>query len=192
MKQQRFHYAIYGYRWAPESFHASKGLTKDSMRNVPLTDEERRKVGLLYITKGFDAAAGYVKHVERAHVRQRKSTMTYGFLTKEVPGRFVYCPQLYCRTDAAIGERLYLFKKIRRVLNETEGRVTTSTQCDLDGSYRPTNIQENTVTADFRRPLRLPMGDEIFKDCPEQPYRPWSKAPKKARPHKRRNDAPTR
>ena len=192
MKKQRFHYEISGYRWAPESFYVSKGLTKDSMRVVPLTDEERREAGLLYITKGYDVAIGYVKHVERAHVRQLKSLMSYGFLTKEVPGRFVYCPQLYCRADAKIGERLYLFKKIRRVLNETGGRVTTSTQCDLDGSYRPTNIQENTVTADFRRPLRLPMEAEIFKDCPERPYRPWSKSPKKTRSHRRRNDAPTR
>lgn len=192
MRKKRFHYAITGYRWSPDRFYVSKGLTKRSMKNVPLTDEERREVGLLYITKGFDAAIGYVKHVERAHIRQRKSLMTYGFLTKEVPGRFAYCPQLYFRTDAAIDKRLYFFKKIRSVLEETNGRVVTSTECDLDGEYRPTNIRENTVTADFSRPLCIPMGDEIFKDCPERPYRPYAKAPKKARPHKYRDTAPTR
>lgn len=192
MKKQRFHYAISGYRWAPESFHVSKGLTKNSMKNVPLTAEERREVGLLFLTKGFDVAAGYVKHVERARERQRKGIITYGFRAKETPGQFVYCPQLYCRSDAALDERLYMFKKIRGVLDETDGRVVTSTECDLDAEYRPTNVKENTVTADFGCPLRIPMGEMIFKDCPERPYRPRSKAPKKARPHKHRDTAPTR
>lgn len=192
MKKKRFHYAITGYRWAPESFHVSKGLTRDSMRDVPLTDEERREVGLLYITKGFDAAAGYVKHVERTHIRQRKSLMTYGFLTKEAPGRFAYCPQLYFRADAAMDERLYMFKKIRSVLEETNGRVVTSTECDLDGEYRPVNIKENAVTADFSRPLRIHMGEKIIRDGPEPPYRPYAKAPKKARPHKHRDTVLTR
>ena len=64
MKKKKIHYAIFGYRWNPESFQASKGLTRSSMKRVPLTDEERREVGFLYLTKGFDAAVGYVKHVE--------------------------------------------------------------------------------------------------------------------------------
>ena len=147
MKKNKFHYAISGYRWAPESFHVSKGLTKNSMRSVPLTDEERREVGRLFLTKGFKAAVGYVKHIERARERQRRKVITYGFRTQEEPGRFVYCPQLYFRADAPIGERLRVFKQIRDVLGENDGRVVTSTECDLDGKYRPTNVRENTVTA---------------------------------------------
>jgi len=195
MKKQRFHYAISGYRWAPESFRADKGLIGQPARNIPLTPEERQEVGLLYITKGYEAAVGYVKHVERARVRQRGSLITYGFRTKEASSQFAYCPQLYCRADASLSERLYIFKKVRGVLKETDGRVTTSTQCDLDGQYRPVNVVENTVTADFGRPLCISLGNEIFKDCPERPYRPWIKAPKspkKAHSHKRRNKDPVR
>lgn len=47
MKKKRFHYFIRGYRWAPENFGASKGLTKDSRKAIPLTPDERREVGIL-------------------------------------------------------------------------------------------------------------------------------------------------
>ncbi len=85
-----------------------------------------------------------------------------------------------------------MFKKIRGILGETSGRVVTSTECELDGAYRPTNVRENIVTADFNRPLRIPMGEKFIWDCPEIPYRPRPKAPKKARPHKHRDTAPIR
>lgn len=110
--KKKFHYAISGYRWAPESFQASKGLTKDSIKIVPLTVEEQKETGILFLTKGFEAAAGYVKHIERARERQRRKMITYGFLSKEVSGRFVYCPQLSFRADASLDERLRVFKKI--------------------------------------------------------------------------------
>lgn len=192
MKKKKFHYAITGYRWAPESFQASKGLTKNSMKGIPLTSEERREVGRLFLTKGFETAIGYVKHIERTRERQRRRMITYGFRTQEEPGRFVYCPQLYFRADAAIDERLFMFKKIRGVLEETGGRVVTSTECDLDGEYRPVNVKENAVTANSSRPLCIPMGEKIIRDGPEPPYRPYAKAPKKARPRKRRHTAPIR
>ena len=190
--KKKFHYAISGYRWAPESFQASKGLTKDSIKIVPLTVEEQKETGILFLTKGFEAAAGYVKHIERARERQRRKMITYGFLSNEVSGRFVYCPQLSFRADASIDERLRVFKKIRAILEETDGRVVTSTECELDGQYRPTNVKENTITADFSRPLTIPMGEKFIRDGLETPYRPRPKAPKKARPHKRRDMAPTR
>ena len=90
-------------------------------------------------------------------------------------------PQLYCRADAPISERLWLFKKIRSVLMETEGRVVTSTECDLDGEFNPVNVREHTTTADFDRPLRIPMGKEIVRGAPEPEYRPWTEVPEKAR-----------
>lgn len=178
MKKQ-FHYAISGSRWAPESFRASKGLAGQTLRNIPLSDEERYKVGMLFLTKGFDTAVGYVKHIERARERQRWSMITYGFRTKESESQFAYCPQLYCRSDASVGERLHIFKEIRNTLAETNGRVVVSTECDLNGEYRPTNIRENTVTEDFSRPLRIPMGERLIRDGPEPPYRPWLKAQEK-------------
>ena len=112
--------------------------------------------------------------------------MTYGFHTKEIPGQFVYCPQIYFRADAPIDERLRMFQKIRTVLDETGGRVVVSAQCALDGEYRPMNIQENVVTADFNRPLSIPMGSQIFKDKSTPSRHTQPKAPKKARLHKRR------
>ena len=192
MKKKRFHYSISGYRWAPESFRAAKGLVGQPARNIPLTNTERHEVGLLSLTKGPDAAIGYVKHIERARERQRRKMITYGFLSKEVSGRFVYCPQLSFRADASIDERLRVFKKIRAILEETDGRVVTSTECELDGQYRPTNVKENTITADFSRPLTIPMGEKFIRDGLETPYRPRPKAPKKARPLKRRDMAPIR
>lgn len=172
MKKKRFHYIIRGSRWLPENFRVSKGLTEHSMKNVPLTLEERREVGNLCLTKGFEAAVGYIKHVERARERQSRKIITYAFLSKEVPGRFVYCPQLYCRADDAIDKRLRIFKTIRSVLEETNGRVVISTECELDGEYRPTNVKENTITADFSRPIRVPMGEQIIRDGPEPPIPP--------------------
>ena len=41
MKKKRFHYSISGYRWAPESFRAAKGLVGQPARNIPLTNTER-------------------------------------------------------------------------------------------------------------------------------------------------------
>lgn len=192
MKKQKFHYAISGYRWAPESFRASKGLAGQSPQNIPLTAEERHEVGLLFLSKGFEAAVGYVKHIERAQERQRRSMITYGFCLKEGSKQFVYCPQLYCRSDASIEEKLRLFKKIRSILNKNNGRIEISTQCELDGEYRPMNIKENTVTADFSRPLRIPMGNAIIRCGPEPPYRPWVGGPKKSQARKHRKSTRTR
>lgn len=195
MKKQRFHYSIGGYRWAPERFWAKKGLNGQPDDFVPLTSEERREVGILWTTKGFDAAVGYIKHVERARIRQSKSIMTYGFRSKEAPRQFAYCPQLYCRTDAPLDERLWIFKKVRSILKETGGRVTVSAECELDGRYNPVNVKENYITADFSRPLCISLGNEFSKDCPVRPYHPppsRSKAPKKAQPHKRRDVDPVR
>ncbi len=192
MKKKRFHYSISGYRWAPESFRAAKGLAGRPAQNIPLTDKQRHEVGLLSLTKGPNVAIGYVKHIERARERQRRKMITYGFLSKEVSGRFVYCPQLSFRADAPISERLRVFKKIRDILEDTDGRVVVSTECELDGQYRPTNVKENTITADFSRPLTIPMGEKFIRDGLETPYRPRPKAPKKARPHKHRDMAPIR
>ena len=192
IKKNRFHYSISGYRWAPESFGASKGLTKDSLTAIPLTPDERRKVGILSLTKGPDAAIGYVKHIERAWERRRRTIITYGFFIKESSRQFAYCPQLYFYTDTYFNERLRIFKEVRAVLDESDGRVVVSTECELDGAYRPTNVKENAVMADFSRPLSIFMGEKFIRDCPERPYRPYTKAPKKAKPYKRRDTVPTR
>lgn len=192
MKKKKFHYIISGYRWAPESFQVSKGLTKDSMKNAPMTAEERHEVGVLFLTKGFETAVGYVKHIERVREHQRKNVITYGFRTQEESRRFVYCPNLYIFADDALDKQLYVFKKIRAILEENNGRVVTSTECDLDEKYRPMNIKENTVAADFSRPLCIPMGEKIIQDGLGPSYHPYAGTSKKVRPHKRRHTAPTR
>lgn len=137
MKKQRFQYGISGYRWAPESFRASKGLIGQRKKEIPLTDEERREVGYRFITNGFHSAVGYVKHIERMREREQRCRMTYG------------------GTDAPIAERLSVFKAVRNEFVRTDGKVETSTCCELDGTYRPVNITKNTVTADFSRPLKI-------------------------------------
>ena len=64
--KNKFHYAISGYRWAPESFQASKGLTKNSMKIIPLTAEEQKETGILFLTTGTGAARGDVIDCQRA------------------------------------------------------------------------------------------------------------------------------
>lgn len=188
MKKQRFEYAISGYRWAPESFHVRKGLEKQSLKAVSLSNEERKEVGLLFLTKGADAAVAHVKHLERARERQRKSIVTYGFRSKEARSQLIYCPQLYCRSDASLDERLYIFKTIRSVLEKTDGRVVVSTQCELDGAYRPTNITESTITVDFNCPVSISLGYKRYREpCQSRPAHP-----KKPLPHKRKKHTPTR
>lgn len=181
MKKQRFHYTISGYRWAPESVRVGKGLTGQPPKNLQLTAEERSNIGLLVLTKGFDAAVGYVKHIERAKERQRRKMITYGFYAKGSASQMVYCPQLTCRSDASLKERLCIFRMIRNDLREKGGRITTSTQCELDGNFRPKNVKENTITVDFCRPLCISMGYQIIPELTERPYHPWQKAPKESR-----------
>ena len=76
MKKQRFQYGIGGYRWAPESFYATKGLVGQKKKAVPLTHEERSEVGRRFLTKGFQAAVGYIKHIERKRERENQICVT--------------------------------------------------------------------------------------------------------------------
>ena len=39
MKKKRFHYAISGYRWAPESYRVSKRLAENFCSVIPLTPD---------------------------------------------------------------------------------------------------------------------------------------------------------
>ena len=155
MKKQRFQYGISGYRWAPESFHVSKGHPGQKKTAVPLTNEERSEVGYRFLTEGFQAAVGYVKHIEREREHKRQLRLTYGFWLREEPGRYLYYPQSCCRADAPLADRLGLFKMIRDDLKRRACQVVTSTQCELDGAYRPVNVTTNTVTADLSRPFMV-------------------------------------
>lgn len=155
MKKQQFQYGISGYRWAPESFHASKGLVGQRKSEIPLTDEERREIGYRFLTEGFRAAVAYVKHIERMREREKRRRMTYGFWVKDERQRYVWCPQISCGTDAPITERLKVLKAVRYEFARTDGNVETSTCCELDGAKRPVNITKTTVTADFDRPVKI-------------------------------------
>ena len=107
MGKKGFEYEIRGYRYAPESFHAFKGLPGQKMEQIPLSDEQRRKMGYLCMTKGGKAGVAYVKHIERERERKCRLYMTYGFLVKENPHRYVYCAELRCRESdplAVLGE----------------------------------------------------------------------------------------
>ena len=97
MGKKGFEYEIRGYRYAPESFRAFKGLPGQKMEQIPLSDEQRRKMGYLCMTQGGKAGVAYVKHIERERERKCRLYMTYGFLIKENPHRYVYCAELRCR-----------------------------------------------------------------------------------------------
>lgn len=155
MKNHRFQYGISGYRWAPESFHASKGLVGQRKKDIPLTDEERREVGYQFLTEGFRAAVAHVKHIERMREHEKRGRMTYGFWVVDERQRYVWCPQISCGADAPITERLEVLKAVRKEFARTSGKVETSTHCELDGANRPVNITKTTVTADFDRPVKI-------------------------------------
>lgn len=155
MKQPRFQYSLSGYRWAPESFHVSKGLAGRPKAELPISSEERREVGYCFLTKGFREAVDQVKRIERKRARKCRIYITYGFRTKEDDRLYVCCRRLCCKADAGITERLRIFKELRRHLDETGGKVEISAECELDGHFKPVHVKRNMVTADYSRPLRL-------------------------------------
>ncbi len=155
MKKQRFHYSISGYRWAPESFHVWKSLAGQPKKEVPLTSEERSEMACRFLTKGFWDAIGYVKHIERKCAHKQHTYVTYGFWAKESASRYIYSLQLQCRAEADLSERLCIFKELRRHLEESDGRVEISVECELDENCNPVHIKRNVVTADFSCPLRI-------------------------------------
>ena len=99
MQKNRFQYYIKGYRYAPESFHAFKGLSGHRPVEIPLSDSQRQQMGYLCVTQSGKAAIDYVKRIERARARKPKSFVTYGFQVREDPRRYVYAPSLRCRPD---------------------------------------------------------------------------------------------
>ncbi len=158
MKKQRFMYRISGYRWAPESFRAAKWLAVSPHAPetpVALTPAERTAVGLCFVTRGYWAAVGVLKHIERERGRNTRRYRTYGFRTKEDPDRFLYCPQICCRTDAGLCERSVTYQTVKAQLARTGGQVEISAGCELDGAYRPVNVRTQTLTADLSRPLTV-------------------------------------
>ena len=85
MQKSRFQYHIQGYRYAPESFHAFKGLSGHRPIEIPLSDSQRQQMDYLCVTQGGEAAIDYVKRIERARARKPKSFVTYGFQVREDP-----------------------------------------------------------------------------------------------------------
>lgn len=116
MGKKGFEYEIRGYRYAPESFRAFKGLPGQKMEQIPLSDEQRRKMGYLCMTKGGKAGVAYVKHIEREQERKCHLYMTYGFLIKENPHRYVYCAELRCRESDPLAVRLDTLRAFREHL----------------------------------------------------------------------------
>ena len=113
MQKNRFQYYIKGYRYAPESFHAFKGLSGHRPVEIPLSDSQRQQMGYLCVTQSGKAAIDYVKRIERARARKPKSFVTYGFQVREDPRRYVYAPSLRCRPDAPLTERLGILRELR-------------------------------------------------------------------------------
>ena len=105
MGRKRFEYEIRGYRYAPESFRAFKGLPGHKMEQIALSGEQRRKMGYLCMTQGGKAGVAYVKHIEREREHKCRRYMTYGFLLKDEPHRYVYCSNIRCREGETPTER---------------------------------------------------------------------------------------
>ena len=152
MSKLKFEYNIRGYRYAPESFHIYKGLPGQKKKEIPLSDEQRQQMGYLCLTEGVKSAVDYVKHIERERERKCRQYMTYGFMLKENPHEYVYCPSLRCRESDTLKTRLCILQAVREELARDKGRVEQSVECDLDGHYRPVNIRKHYATADCALP----------------------------------------
>ena len=147
MGRKRFEYEIRGYRYAPESFRAFKGLPGQKMEQISLSGEH------LCMTQGGKAGVAYVKHIERERAQKCHYYKTYGFFLKDEPHRYVYCPSLWCRESDTLKERLCILRLFREYLARTGGRIEQSTQCEFDENFRPVHVRKNYVVADLNRPL---------------------------------------
>ena len=153
MGKKGFEYEIRGYRYAPESFRAFKGLPGQKMEQIPLSDEQRQKMGYLCLTQGGKAGMAYVKRIEWERARKCHYYKTYGFFLKDEPHRYVYCPSLWCRESDTPEARLDILRLYREHLAQTGGRIEQSTQCEFDEHFRPVHVRKNYVVADLSRPL---------------------------------------
>ena len=99
------------------------------------------------------AGVAYVKHIERERERKCRLYMTYGFLIKENPHRYVYCAELRCRESDPLAVRLDTLRAFREHLAQYGGRIEQSVECELDGNYHPVKVRKNYETADMSRPV---------------------------------------
>jgi hypothetical protein len=153
MSQRKLIYSIRGYRYAPESFRAYKGDQKGEQREIMLSENQRSTLGYLYLTRGAESAIAFIKRVERERERKTRLYMTYGFLTLEDPGTYLFCKDIRCRTDAPLYWRMATLREFKEYLDSIGGRVEQSAECLLDGQYRPIAVRKKYLTADYSRPV---------------------------------------
>lgn len=153
MTHEKINYSIRGYRYAPESFLGFRLYPGGTKEEIPLSEEQRRELGTIYLTKGRGAAFGYLKRVEREWARKCQLYMTYGFMLEESPRTYLFCEQLRCREDAPLGQRLQVYREFRDHLRQQGCKVRTCVECRLDGQCRPVEIQEHYLTANLSRPV---------------------------------------
>lgn len=153
MNKHLYHYAIYGYRYAPENFHMKKGLPGRPLQEVSLSDDQRAQVGYLYITQGHKAAVDQVKRIERERAQKPNLYITYGFRSQD--GGYVYCPQLRCQPEAPVAERMAMFRSAREAIERCGCKVLQHESCELDGNYRPINVKRHYAVVDLMRPLTV-------------------------------------
>lgn len=153
MSNSRFWYEIRGCRYAPELFRAYKGLQGQKKMEMPLTSDQRSQLGNICLTQGGKAGVAFLKHIEREKEHRCHQYMTYGFMLKEEPRRYVYCADLLCRERDPLAVRLHTLRSFRQHLARDEGRIEQSTECELDGYYCPANVRKNYVAADLKRPI---------------------------------------
>jgi hypothetical protein len=136
-------YTCHGYRYAPESFRVYKvfvnkdGYGKHKYVELDLSAEQRSNIGNTYICKGKKAAFDLAKRYDREMMRKRQIFITYGFSDVANPSHYYFTQQLFCRLDAPLLERYFIFKKFRDYLAEDNGYTVTTQQ--LDGAFMPVN-----------------------------------------------------
>ena len=164
MGKKGFEYEIRGYRYAPESFRAFRGLPGQKMEQIPLSGEQRRKMGYLCMTQGGKAGVAYVKHIERERERKCRLYMTYGFLIKENPHRYVYCAELRCRESDPLAVRL---DNAEAAIANIESWHINPSFASLPGVVNYTNIEavdEYTIRLTYDTPYFAYINDFCWPD----------------------------
>jgi hypothetical protein len=149
------------YKYAPESFKAYKIIGfSNGNKNIPeyeqiaLSQEEISICGNAYACKGRSAALAELKRILRLRQKNSKQYITIGFFVEGSEKTYYYIKSLFANADS-IQDKLYVYKKIKNIILAKHCLIETLTSVQLDGNYKPENIETHYDKIDLKRPVKL-------------------------------------
>lgn len=164
-------YTCRGYRYAPESFQAFEVVlaTKSGAQHrytpIPLSFDETTEVGNACVCKGKSEAQAVIKRIVRQRRRKtRGGTYCYGFVDADNPSVYHYVPSLSVGAETPLVNRLQNFKTLRRHFEDIGCLIPGYTSAELDGHYRPRNVQKHYDRVDIKKPVIIHFAAAKRKD----------------------------